>query len=163
MTHAINRWYFLAAAVAALSPATISTGSPNRLAASSVRRIQRSEERHRRRPSRREAGPKMPAAGAPKTFHFPQAATKTLPNGLRVFVVTDHSEPAVAARLVILSAGSIKDPAGMPGVAQMTANMLTQGTEKRSAQGYRRGHRFHRRLARRLGGQGLHRPSRSTS
>ncbi|MGD1212498.1 MAG: pitrilysin family protein [Candidatus Acidiferrales bacterium] len=77
--------------------------------------------------------PEMPPAGAPRPFHFPQAATKTLPNGLRVFVVTDHSEPAVAARLVILSAGSIKDPQGMPGVAQMTANLLTQGTEKRSA------------------------------
>ena len=35
----------------------------------------------------------------------------------------------MAARLVILSAGSIKDPAGMPGVARMTANLLTQGTE----------------------------------
>jgi len=32
-----------------------------------------------------------------------------------------------------LSAGTIKDPAGLPGVAEMTANMLTQGTEKRSA------------------------------
>ena len=77
--------------------------------------------------------PEMPAAGAPKPFNFPEAATKTLANGLRVFVVTDHSEPAVAARLVMLSAGTIKDPGGMPGVAEMTANMLTQGTEKRSA------------------------------
>lgn len=77
--------------------------------------------------------PQMPAAGAPRPFVFPKAATKTLPNGLRVFVVTDRSEPAIAARLVILSAGTIKDPAAMPGVAAMTATMLTQGTEKRSA------------------------------
>ena len=77
--------------------------------------------------------PKMPAAGAPRTFEFPKAAIQTLPNGLRVFVVTDHAEPAVAARLVILSAGSIQDPAGMPGVAGMTAGLLTQGTAKRSA------------------------------
>ena len=77
--------------------------------------------------------PQMPAAGAPRPFEFPKAATKTLPNGLRVFVVTDRSEPAIAARLVILSAGTIKDPAAMPGVAAMTATMLTQGTEKRSA------------------------------
>jgi zinc protease len=76
----------------------------------------------------------MPAAGAPRPFHFPAAAMKTLPNGLRVFVITDHSEPAVAAQLVILSAGSIRDPNGLPGVAEMTANMLTQGTGKRSAQ-----------------------------
>ncbi len=77
--------------------------------------------------------PVMPGPGAPRPFHFPKAATKTLSNGLQVFVVTDHGEPAIATRLVILSAGSIKDPAGMPGVAQMAANLLTQGTEKRSA------------------------------
>ncbi|MFY9805519.1 MAG: pitrilysin family protein [Candidatus Acidiferrales bacterium] len=77
--------------------------------------------------------PQMPGPSAPRPFHFPKAATMTLPNGLRVFVVTDHSEPAIAARLVILSAGSIKDPSSMPGVAQMAANLLTQGTEKRSA------------------------------
>jgi zinc protease len=77
--------------------------------------------------------PEMPAPGAPRSFEFPKAAIKTLPNGLRVFVVTDHAEPAVAARLVILSAGSIQDPAGMPGVAGMTAGLLTQGTAKRSA------------------------------
>src|SRR5450631_2774076 len=40
----------------------------------------------------------MPGAGAPRPFEFPKAAMKTLSNGLRVFVVTDHREPAVAAR-----------------------------------------------------------------
>jgi zinc protease len=75
----------------------------------------------------------MPPAGAPRPFEFPKAASKTLSNGLRVFVVTDHREPAVAARLVLLSAGSVQDSPSMPGVAQMTANLLTQGTEKRSA------------------------------
>jgi zinc protease len=78
--------------------------------------------------------PEMPPPGAPRPFDFPEAATKTLANGLRVFVVTDHSQPAVAARLLILTAGSIRDSQEMPGVAQMTANMLTQGTAKRSAQ-----------------------------
>jgi predicted Zn-dependent peptidase len=77
--------------------------------------------------------PEMPQAGSPKPFEFPNAAEKTLANGLRVFVVTDHSEPAVAARLLIMSAGSIKDPSDEPGVAAMTANLLNQGTEKRSA------------------------------
>jgi zinc protease len=77
--------------------------------------------------------PEMPPAGAPRPFEFPNATEKTLPNGLRVFVVTDHSEPAVAARLLIMSAGSIKDPPDEPGIAAMTANLLTQGTGKRSA------------------------------
>jgi zinc protease len=77
--------------------------------------------------------PQMPPAGPPRPFEFPNAAERSLPNGLRVFVVTDHEEPAVAARLLIMSAGSIKDPADGPGTAEMTANLLTQGTEKRSA------------------------------
>ena len=77
--------------------------------------------------------PQMAAAGAPRPFAFPKAASKTLTNGLRVFVVTDHRQPAVVARLVLLSAGSVKDSPSLPGVAQMTANLLTQGTEKRSA------------------------------
>ena len=48
-------------------------------------------------------------------------------------MISDHSSQAVAAQLVILSAGGIKDPADMPGIAAMTANLLTQGTAKRSA------------------------------
>jgi zinc protease len=78
--------------------------------------------------------PEMPPAGKPGKFEFPVAATKTLSNGLKIFVVTDHSETAVAVQMVMLSAGSTKDPATMPGVAQMTAALLSQGTEKRSAQ-----------------------------
>ena len=77
--------------------------------------------------------PTMPAAGAPTAFHFPQAATKTIANGLRIFVVPDHAQPDIAVRLVILTAGGIKDPPGMPGIAQMTASLLTQGTATRSA------------------------------
>jgi zinc protease len=77
--------------------------------------------------------PEMPSAGTPNPFEFPNAASKTLPNGLRVFAVSDRRGAAVAVRLVILTAGAIKDPEGTPGVAQMTANLLTQGTEKRSA------------------------------
>ena len=78
--------------------------------------------------------PQMPPAQPPRAFHFPSAETRTLSNGLRVFVIADHRLPAVAVRLVLMSAGSIRDPQGMPGVASMTANMLTQGTQTRSAQ-----------------------------
>jgi len=78
--------------------------------------------------------PQMPGSGAPTPYHFPSAATKTLPNGMKVFVVSDRREPSVAARLIIFSAGGIDDPAGSPGVSQMTANLLTQGTKRRSAQ-----------------------------
>lgn len=78
--------------------------------------------------------PQMPAAQPSRPFHFPHAQTRTLSNGLRVFVVTDHRQPAVAVRLVLMSAGAIRDPQGVPGIAAMTAAMLTEGTETRSAQ-----------------------------
>ncbi len=76
----------------------------------------------------------MPGPAAAKPFTFPQAATRTLANGLRVFVVSNSEQPAVTARLVLTGAGSVNDPAGKPGVAAMTADMLTQGTRTRSAQ-----------------------------
>jgi zinc protease len=130
MTRVINRWFFLTAATALLSTAVLAQ-QPESPSASSTSSDQKKGTGVV--PPGVKLITQMPAAGAPRSFHFPQAATKTLANGLQIFVVTDHSEPAVAVRLVIVSAGTVKDPSGMPGVAQMTANMLTQGTGKRSA------------------------------
>jgi zinc protease len=131
MKRGAKRWRFVIAALAlvSLSAAAQQAGAPG--AASSAPQEQKNGTGVV--PPGVKLAASMPGAGAPRAFHFPQAATKTLPNGLRVFVVTDHDEPSIAARMVILSAGSIKDPATKPGVAQMTANMLTQGTQRRSA------------------------------
>jgi zinc protease len=76
----------------------------------------------------------MPAGGAPRAYPFPKPVTRTLPNGLRVFVISDAEQPVVTARLVLPAAGSVHDPAGKPGVASATSDLLTQGTHKRSAQ-----------------------------
>ncbi|MGH9774147.1 MAG: M16 family metallopeptidase [Candidatus Acidiferrales bacterium] len=78
-------------------------------------------------------GAQMPNGAPPGPYHFPAVASKTLANGLRVFVATDPREPAVATRLVLLSAGAIRDPQGFSGAARLTSSLLTQGTEKRSA------------------------------
>ncbi len=75
-----------------------------------------------------------PVAEAPRHFQFPKAATQTLGNGIRTFVVTDSEQPMVTVQLVLMNAGSADDPSGKPGVADMTADMLTQGTTTRSAQ-----------------------------
>lgn len=76
----------------------------------------------------------MPAAAPTKPFRFPEAATKTLANDLRAYVVSSKEEPMVSVHLALTIAGSINDPAGRPGVANMTADMLTQGTATRSAE-----------------------------
>lgn len=74
-----------------------------------------------------------PPPGPPRPFHFPPVATRTLPNGMRVFVVADHRQPAVSVALLVTSAGTAQDPPTQAGLAQLTASLLTQGTEKRSA------------------------------
>ncbi len=131
MKRAINRWILLPAALLFVGTTALAQQNPPQASSPSAPADQKNGTGVV--PPGVKLVPGMPAAGTSKPFNFPDAATKTLANGLRVFVVTDHSEPAVAARLVVMSAGTIKDPQGMPGVAQMTANMLTQGTEKRSA------------------------------
>jgi len=55
-----------------------------------------------------------------------------LPNGVKVIVSENHSNPTVALR-GSLPAGSIVDPPGKRGLAGMTAGMLTRGTQKRNA------------------------------
>ncbi|MGH9595123.1 MAG: M16 family metallopeptidase, partial [Bryobacteraceae bacterium] len=76
----------------------------------------------------------MPGGTATKPYHFPPVASKTLANGLRVFVVTSRAMPAVSVRLVITSAGAVNDPEGKSGLASLTASLLTQGTDTRTAE-----------------------------
>jgi zinc protease len=78
--------------------------------------------------------PQMPGGTPAKPYHFPPVAAKTLANGMRVFVVSSPDMPAVTVRLVLTSAGAVNDPEGKPGVAEMTAGLLAQGTPTRTAQ-----------------------------
>lgn len=73
-----------------------------------------------------------PAPAAPRSVQFPQPVERTLPNGLRVIVVTRAGIPVVAAQLSIRSGGEV-DPKDMSGVADFTASLLTKGTQKRTA------------------------------
>lgn len=77
--------------------------------------------------------PQMPAGAPPRAYKFPSAATRTLANGLRVYVVTNTEQPSVSVRLVLAAAGTVRDPAGKPGVASLAAGLLTKGTASRSA------------------------------
>lgn len=63
----------------------------------------------------------------------PPAARSTLPNGARLIVSEQHTLPLVAVE-IFLDAGSRRDPQAQPGVAYLTADLLTQGTKTRSAQ-----------------------------
>ncbi|MGB8634352.1 MAG: pitrilysin family protein [Rhodanobacteraceae bacterium] len=73
-----------------------------------------------------------PAPGPAPTIKVPTPVEHTLDNGLRVIVVRRDDLPLVSAKLVIL-AGSEVDPDRLPAAASLTADMLTHGTETRSA------------------------------
>ena len=74
----------------------------------------------------------MPPVAAPVAPVLPKPSEKTLANGLRVIVARSSDLPLVTADLTIKT-GGWADPAGLSGVAGMTADMLTEGTKSRSA------------------------------
>jgi zinc protease len=60
------------------------------------------------------------------------AERRTLSNGARLVVSEQRAVPMVVIQLLI-DAGSRRDPAGKQGLASLTADLLTEGTKKRSA------------------------------
>lgn len=73
-----------------------------------------------------------PEAMAARPITFPAFTEEALPNGLRLIVVEHHGRPVLNLDLY-LPAGGAADPAGKPGVASMTAELLTKGTPTRDA------------------------------
>jgi zinc protease len=63
---------------------------------------------------------------------LPRPAERRLSNGLRLLVVENHREPFLALTIQLPSS-PLRDPAGLPGVADATAAMMQLGTTTRSA------------------------------
>jgi zinc protease len=74
---------------------------------------------------------KRPVAAPSRAFTLPVPKRFTLPNGLTVMLLEQHRLPVLSANLVVL-AGSDRNPAGKPGLASFTADMLDEGTRTRS-------------------------------
>jgi zinc protease len=68
----------------------------------------------------------------PRPVTFAHYELRTLANGLTLVVVRQTEQPVVSVRLLV-RAGSAQDPADKPGVAEMVATLLDQGTTTRSA------------------------------
>jgi zinc protease len=75
---------------------------------------------------------KPPAPSAPVPFHAPTPAERSLANGMRVIVVGNHSLPLVSAALIV-GEGGAGDPQRLPGLANMTADLVTKGAGGRTA------------------------------
>src|SRR5215212_3265559 len=73
-----------------------------------------------------------PPPASPRSGTFPKPVEETLPNGLRVIVIERRESPLVSAQLLIKNGGEV-DPPELAGLADMTANLLTKGTQSRDA------------------------------
>src|SRR5579863_2747090 len=76
---------------------------------------------------------KAPVSDEILRVKIPKPTEIKLPNGLTILVLEDHRLPLVTARLTIVGAGALNDPVDMPGLANVTAAMLNQGTATRSS------------------------------
>ena len=75
----------------------------------------------------------MPSMGAPPEFAPPPVERRTLSNGLEVLVVNRPELPILSMELVV-KAGADRAPIGKDGIAELTADLLTEGTTSRDAQ-----------------------------
>ncbi len=73
-----------------------------------------------------------PPPAQPRSVAFPKPVEETLPNGLRVIVIERRESPLISAQLLIKNGGEV-DPQELAGVADMTASLLTKGTQTRDA------------------------------
>jgi len=73
-----------------------------------------------------------PAIGPERPFQLAPRVERVLPNGLRIVVTRQTSVPKVSAILTVM-AGLASDPADAPGVAQLTAEAVQEGTKTRSS------------------------------
>jgi zinc protease len=72
---------------------------------------------------------KQPVAGAPRQLKLPKVKPFTLKNGIKVFLVEQHTLPIVSMDLNF-DGGGMTDPKGKEGLASVCMGMLTEGTDK---------------------------------
>jgi zinc protease len=76
----------------------------------------------------------MPDPGMPAHVAFPSIAQRTLSNQARVWSIRHDSVPLVTIHLIV-RVGSAHDPAHLPGLAGVMADLLDEGTERHDAIG----------------------------
>src|SRR5207249_3540525 len=64
---------------------------------------------------------------------LPKPSEATLSNGLTVLVMENHRLPLISLQFNLSGAGAVFEPANLPGLAGITAQMLREGTKTRSS------------------------------
>ena len=73
-----------------------------------------------------------PKPGPEPKLHLPMPVSFSLTNGVKVYLIEEHSLPVMSAAL-ITRAGGEDNPKDKPGLAAFAARMLTEGTATRSS------------------------------
>ncbi|MEO7093795.1 MAG: pitrilysin family protein, partial [Polyangiales bacterium] len=71
----------------------------------------------------------QPKAGPPRPFKLPKVKPFSLANGIKVFLVEQHTLPLVSMDLNF-DGGSLVDPPGKEGLSGVCMSMLSEGTDK---------------------------------
>ena len=75
---------------------------------------------------------RLPDVGEPPPAEFPRLQKATLSSGLKVILAERHAVPIINFRL-LMDAGYAADLGGLAGTANLTADMMDEGTSTRSA------------------------------
>ncbi len=73
-----------------------------------------------------------PAVPPPEAISFRMPVVQRLPNGLRIVLIERHDLPLLTL-YAIVGTGAEADPPRLPGTAEMVADLLPEGTKRRSA------------------------------
>jgi zinc protease len=83
-------------------------------------------------PSRAQYPTTPPAAAPLRPARFPAFVKGRLPNGVNLIIVEQHKQPVVTLTLAT-QAGASYDPADRAGLSDLVADLLTKGTQSRTA------------------------------
>ena len=84
-------------------------------------------------PSKVERKYRAPASREILQVKLPKPVEAKLKNGLTVLIVEDRRAPYISMQLHIGGAGALFEPAGMAGLASITAQMLREGTSTKTS------------------------------
>ena len=76
----------------------------------------------------------LPPVGAAAPLRFPAIEREVLSNGVKLWTV-DHHEPDLVSFALLVPSGSAADPPGCEGLAAFAADLLDDGTRRRSGTG----------------------------